>query len=92
MTEKVMKAIETGLAEDSPTELKKFILLAANIAVDYKMGVNDGVKKRCVDARNNLGEIKKLALDMRKLALAAKKAPKNVQKTAETTESVEEEA
>jgi len=92
MKDQVLKAIEAGLTEDSPAELKKFILLAANIAVDYKMGVVDKVKKRCVDARNNLGEIKKLSLEMRKLALEAKKAPKDVQKTSEETESVEAEA
>jgi len=70
--EEAIEAIKGALADDSPTELKKLVLLTANVAADYKKTINDGVKKCGVEARKDLGEIKKLALEMRKLVLAAR--------------------
>lgn len=69
----VVEAIKAGIAEDAPEELKKLILLTANASIDYKKAINNGIKKRGTEARKSLGEIKKLALEMRKIVIASRK-------------------
>ena len=62
---------------DAPDEVKSLVELAAKIATDYPQAVA-GVRTKATSARKNLMAIRKLALDMRKMALekcnAAKEA------------------